>query len=164
MRAFVVGLKRVANYRSLLPIIMITALCFFSHSETGSANPPTLIEHTFDALTDGKTLLTYQRVIGFFDNSYWFYIIAPVILSFSSVSDFSEEWFGGGFYLNIHRQQIFKYTVSKAFAYSLHSVLCFIFGVMLFVIPTILIFLVKLRKAFWLSIRRGFGITYFRDY
>lgn len=139
MRAFIANFKRIANFRSLLTILLITLLCFFSHISDGTQNPPTLLEQTISALS-GKTKFGFQRIAECYDGSYWFYIAAPVILSFNAVTDFHEEWFGGGFYLNIHRQQIEKYAVSKACVYSLHSVLCFLLGVALFMLPTMLIF------------------------
>lgn len=140
MRAFTVYFRKMTGLRCLLPILTVTALCFFSHVDTGARVPPTLIEQTFAALSQQKNMPTYQQVIACFDNSYWFYIILPVILSVSAVSDLSEEWFGGGYYLNIHRQNIPRYTISKAGAYSLNSVICFIFGFVLFMLPVMIVF------------------------
>ncbi len=140
MRAFFSDFKRIVNFRSLLTVLLITLLCFFSNIPSGASNPPTILEGTFSALIYGKTIFARENIIEFFDNSYWFYIILPVILSFNAVADFYEEWFGGGFYLNIHRQQIVKYAASKALAYSLHSVLCFLVGTALFILPIMLIF------------------------
>lgn len=130
MNAFLTNFKRLLNTRTLLCAAAVTLLCFFSHMEAGSyENPPTLLELTARALAgDNKYGYTLQEILSVFDYSFWFYIVLPVILSMPAVSDFYEEWFGGGYFLNVHRQQIFKYCAAKSLAYALNATAVFLAG------------------------------------
>lgn len=140
MKALAVYFKRISMGKILLSVFIVTALCFFSHPPAYTANPPTLIELSVTALKGENLIYTYQDIIGWFDNSAWFYIILPVILSFPALSDFYEEWFGGGYYLNLSRQQVLSYVLSKSLACSLWAVICFAAGLTLFILPVLLLF------------------------
>lgn len=141
MNTVLTNLKRVLNLRTLLSVLAVTALCFFSHIITFDYDtPPTLIELTLNALFKNEQLYTRQDIVSNFDTSYWFYIVLPVIVSMPAVADFYEEWFGGGFYLNVHRQQIFKYCVSKSVVYSINAAMILFVGAGLFIIPVTLVF------------------------
>lgn len=130
MKTFFTSFKRTLNLRTLLSVFAVAALCFFSHLLTGGyENPPTLLELTAGAFAgDNKNGYTLQQIISAFENSFWFYVALPVMLSMPAVSDFYDEWSGGGFYLNVHRQQIFKYCVSKSAAYALNAAAVFLAG------------------------------------
>ena len=130
MKAFLTNFKRLLNVRTVLCITAVTLLCFCSHMETGGyENPPTLLELTARAFAgDNKHGYTFQQILSAYDYSFWFYIVLPVILSMPAVSDFYEEWFGGGFFLNVHRQQIFKYCAAKSAAYALNAAAVFLAG------------------------------------
>lgn len=130
MNTFLTSFKRTLNLRTLLSAIAVTALCFFSHMLTGDyENPPTQLELTAKAFAgDNKNGYTLQQIISAFENSFWFYIALPVVISLPAVSDFYDEWFGGGFFLSVHRQQIFKYCVSKSAAYALNAAAVFLVG------------------------------------
>lgn len=130
MNAFFTSFKRTLNPRTLLSVFAVTALCFFSHMLTGGyENPPTLLDLTAKAFAgDNKNGYTLQQIISAFDLSFWFYVSLPVILSMPAVSDLYDEWFGGGFFLNVHRQQIFRYCVSKCAAYALNAAAVFLAG------------------------------------
>lgn len=130
MNTFLTNFKRLLNARTILCAAAVTLLCFFSHMETGGyENPPTLLELTALAFAgDNKFGYTFQRILSAYDYSFWFYIVLPVILSMPAVSDFHEEWFGGGFFLNVHRQQIFKYCAAKSAAYALNAAAVFLAG------------------------------------
>ena len=119
---------------------IVAVLCFFSHEPSFTAEPSTLLELTIDKIKVGSTVYSYQDVIGWFDNSMWFYVILPVILSLPAVSDLSAEWFSSGYYFNIHRQSVFGYAAAKSLAYSLCSVICFLAGVMVFIVSALLVF------------------------
>lgn len=141
MNAILTNFKKVLKLRMLLSVLAVTALCFFSHMITYDYDaPPTLLEHTINALFKNELRYTRQEIISNFDTSYWFYTVLPVIVSMPAVADFYEEWFGGGFYLNVHRQQIFKYCVSKAVVYSTNAAAIFLVGAGLFIIPVTLVF------------------------
>lgn len=130
MRAFCVDLKKISLARTILCAAAVTLLCFFSHLETGGfENPPTLLELTVKAFCgENKRGFTALEIISAYDYSFWFYIVLPVILSMPSVSDFAEEWFGGGFFTNVSRQQIFKYCAAKSAAYALNAAAVFLAG------------------------------------
>lgn len=130
MNTFLTSFKRTLNLRTLLSVFAVTALCFFSHMLTGGyENPPTLLELTAKAFAgDNKNNYTLQQIISAFENSFWFYVALPVVISMPAASDFYDEWFGGGFFLNVHRQQIFKYCVSKLAAYALNATAVFLAG------------------------------------
>ena len=130
MNAFFTSFKRTLNLRTLLSVFAVTALCFFSHMLTGGyENPPTLLELTAKAFAgNNKNGYTLQQIISAFENSFWFYVALPVLVSMPAVSDFYDEWFGGGFFLNVHRQQIFRYCVSKSAAYALNAAAVFLAG------------------------------------
>lgn len=133
MNIILTNFKKILNVRTLFSVLAITLLCFFSHTlNSDQTAPPTFLELTADALFKGKCNITRQEIISDFDLSYWFYTVLPVILSMPAVSDLYEEWFGGGFYLNVHRQQIFKYSVSKCAVYSVTAAASFLIGVGLF--------------------------------
>lgn len=141
MNTILTNLKKVLNLRTLLSVLAVTALCFFSHIITFDYDtPPTLIELTINALFKNEQIYTRQEIVSNFDTSYWFYIVLPVIVSMPAVADFYEEWFGGGFYLNVHRQQIFKYCVSKSVVYSINAAMILFVGAGLFIIPITLVF------------------------
>ena len=130
MKSFLTNFKRLLNARTLLCVLAVTALCFFSHLEaSGYENPPTLLELTARAFAgDNKFGYTFQQILSAYDYSFWFYIVLPVVLSMPAVSDFHEEWFGGGFFLNVHRQQVFKYCAAKSAAYALNAAAVFLAG------------------------------------
>lgn len=142
MHAFIINFKKVMFIRStLLSIFMTFGLCFFSHI-IGSPNSLTHLELAVKILNGEKMTnsIFYQDIICWYDNSFWFYIVLPVILSLPAISDFCAEWFSGSIYLNISRQGITKYTVSKSCAYSLCSLVCFVVGIFVFILIVILIF------------------------
>lgn len=134
MNAFLTNFKRLLNARTLLCVVAVTALCFFSHMETGGyENPPTLLELTARAFAgDNKFDYTFQQILSAYDYSFWFYIVLPVVLSMPAVSDFYEEWLNGGFYFNVHRQQILKYCAAKSAAYALNAAAVFLAGIGIF--------------------------------
>lgn len=134
MKSFMTNFKRLLNARTLLCVFAVTALCFFSHLEAGGyENPPTLLELTARAFAgDNKHGYTALEIISAHDYSFWFYIVLPVILSMPSVSDFAEEWFGGGFFTNVSRQQIARYCAAKTFAYAVNAALIYLAGFALF--------------------------------
>lgn len=131
------------NARTLLCAAAVTLLCFFSHDPTSNSyeTPPTLIELTIKAFGGGAREYTRENILQFYDSSFWFYTVLPVIVSMPAVSDFYEEWFNNGaYYLNVHRQQIFKYSVSKVFAYALNASLTFLVGFSVFAAPVCMAF------------------------
>ncbi len=134
MRAFCVNLKKISTARTILCAAAVTLLCFFSAMEVGGFdNPPTILELTFKALGgDNKRHFTALEIITAHDYSFWFYIVLPVILSMPAVSDFAEEWFGGGFFTSISRQQIARYCAAKTFAYAVNAALIYLAGFALF--------------------------------
>lgn len=141
MNTFFVDLKKIFNFRILLSVLAVTALCFFSHlTAFDHGTQPTLLELTANALFKNERLYTCQEIVSNFDTSYWFYIALPVVVSMPTVIDFYEEWFGGRFYLNLHRQKIIGYCVSKTAAYSITAAAIFLIGVALFIFPVSLIF------------------------
>lgn len=130
MNTILTNFKRLLNTRTLLCVFAVTALCFFSHLEAGGyENPPTLLELTARAFAgDNKHGYTFQQILSAYDYSFWFYIVLPVVLSMPAVSDFYEEWFSGGHFLNVHRQQIFKYCAAKSAAYATNAAAVFLAG------------------------------------
>lgn len=142
MKAFLTCFKRTLNTRTLLSVAAMTALCFFSHMLSDDSKiPPTLLELTAKAFAGENTKrYTSQQIISAFDGSFWFYVVLPVILSMPAVSDLYDEWFGGGFFLNVHRQQIFGYCVSKSAAYSLNAAAVFLAGFGIFAVIVCLAF------------------------
>lgn len=133
MNTVLTNFKKLLNVRTLFSVLAITLLCFFSHTiNSDQTAPPTFLELAADALFKGKCTHTRQDIISDFDLSYWFYTVLPVLLSMPAVSDFYEEWFGGGFYLNVHRQQILKFSSSKCAVYSLTAAASFLIGAGLF--------------------------------
>lgn len=134
MRAFCVNLKKISLARTILCAAAVTLLCFLSAIETGGfVNPPTILELTVKALGgENKRGFTALEIITAHDYSFWFYIVLPVILSMPAVSDFAEEWFGGGFFTNISRQQITRYCAAKTFAYAANATLIYLAGFALF--------------------------------
>lgn len=157
IKGFLSDFRRTINGKTLLSVFAVTALCFFSHIFSSEANPPTIFELMTSTLTGGKNRCTCQDAVNYFDGSYWFYIVLPVILSAPAVSDFFGEWFSGRFYLNLCRRSVRGYAVSKTLAYSLNSVLSFAAGLILFIIPVMIIFpdelpdtlLVLYPEGFW---------------
>lgn len=143
MNSFLTNFRRTLNARTFLCAAAVTLLCFFSHDITANSyeNPPTLFELTAKAFA-GSSAHEYNReyILQFFDSSFWFYTVLPVIVSMPAVSDFYEEWFGGGFFLNVHRQQIFKFSVSKSLAYALNAAAVFAAGFAVFAAPVCLAF------------------------
>lgn len=142
INAFLTNFKRMLNARTILCAAAVTLLCFFSHDPTSNSyeTPPTLIELTIKAF-GGVREYTRENILRFYDSSFWFYTVLPVIVSMPAVSDFYEEWFNSGaYYFNVHRQQIPKYCVSKAFAYSLNASLIFLAGFAVFAAPVCLAF------------------------
>ena len=132
-------IKRLLNRNTLLSAALVAILCFSSQAVTGDTEPPTMFELAVSSIS-GAEKFNYFLVLDCFDNSYWFYIILPVILSFSAVSDFYEEWFGGGFYFSLPRCGITKYVLSKSLSVSAVSVGCFLAGVTIYCLVLLIFF------------------------
>ncbi len=132
MNSFIANFKRAMSAKAVFTALIVAGLCFCSSAITGENSPPTIAE--FMADTSRYNNIYFHNVAVWFDNSFWFNIILPVILSFPAVSDFYAEWFGGGYYSNISRQSVIKYAASKSAAYSLSAMLCFLTGGLIYLL------------------------------
>lgn len=159
MKTFLTNFKRMINARTLLCVIAVTLLCFFSHDPMSNSyeTPPTLIELTAKAFGGETGIYTREDILRYFDSSFWFYIVLPVIVSMPAVSDFYDEWFNNGaYYFNVHRQQIPKYCVAKSFAYALNAAIIFLVGFAVFAAPVYFAFPALDAESLAMSFPDGF--------
>lgn len=126
--------KLIFSGKFIFSAIIFAAFCFASKYINGEASPPTTIEFIFRFISNPEEYshISAQDMFGYFDNSYWFSIIFPVLVSFAEITDFHDEWFSSAYYSSISRQGNLRFALSKTFSYAISGVLLTAFGIIVY--------------------------------
>lgn len=135
IKKFILGLSG----KYVICALGVLLLCFTSRfpGNDVDSNEITLVAYFIydqkQLLQIGEMASSYSVAVSFRDME-WFIVLLPVLAAFPVISDFTEEWFSGNYYMAISRTTRKKYAIKWMIKVAIESFLCVICGIFIYVL------------------------------
>lgn len=129
--------ENICSTRFWLAVLLYVLICFCAKAiEWTDNNPPSLLYMTFFCTKEqlsamGEQFSAYMLLMSF-QNMEWYIVILPVLVSFLSVYNFYDEWFGGIYYMSVTRTSRVSYALQSLISAVLTAVAVSAVAILLF--------------------------------